>query len=87
MTNHCQQIIVDKSLSTIMDKSNKYHPTASIDHEHPRQVRRNSKYYVVSVLAVMLGISSLVFTARATELHLPGFNMEMKGWPIGYSAW
>ena len=31
------------------------------------QVKRNSKYYVVSVLGVMLGISSLVFTVRVAE--------------------
>ena len=30
------------------------------------KVRRNSKYYVVSVLGVMLGMSSLVFTAPRT---------------------
>ncbi|CAK9014824.1 Acetylcholine receptor subunit epsilon [Durusdinium trenchii] len=31
------------------------------------KVKRNSKYYVVSVLGVMLGISSLVFTVRVAE--------------------
>ena len=31
------------------------------------KVKRRSQYYVVSVLGVMLGISSLVFTARPPE--------------------
>ena len=31
------------------------------------EVKRKSKYYVVSVLGVMLGISSLVFTAGSSE--------------------
>ena len=31
------------------------------------KVKRKSQYYVVSVLGVMLGISSLVFTAESSE--------------------
>jgi len=43
------------------------------------KVRRNSKYYVVSVLMVMLGISSLVFTVFSIEVNSVGKGFDDQG--------
>ena len=43
------------------------------------QVRRNSKYYVVSVLGVLLGISSLVFTVWCIEVDENGRGFDDQG--------
>ena len=43
------------------------------------QVERNAKYYVVSVLAVMLGISSLVFTVFSIEVDSNGRGFDDQG--------
>ncbi|CAE7560393.1 CLASP [Symbiodinium natans] len=43
------------------------------------EVKRRSKYYVVSVLGVMLGISSLVFTVFAIEVNSSGAGFDDQG--------
>eukprot|EP00913_Durusdinium_trenchii_P013716 g12878.t1 len=43
------------------------------------KVKRNSKYYVVSVLGVMLGISSLVFTVFSIEVDPSGKGFDDQG--------
>ena len=42
-------------------------------------MERNAKYYVVSVLAVMLGISSLVFTVFSIEVDSNGRGFDDQG--------
>ncbi|CAE7189341.1 HTR3A, partial [Symbiodinium pilosum] len=43
------------------------------------EVKRKSKYYVVSVLGVMLGISSLVFTVFAIQVDSAGKGFDDQG--------
>ncbi|CAE7895994.1 HTR3A, partial [Symbiodinium sp. KB8] len=43
------------------------------------EVKRRSQYYVVSVLGVMLGISSLVFTVFAIQVNTEGAGFDDQG--------
>ena len=42
-------------------------------------MERHAKYYVVSVLAVMLGISSLVFTVFSIDVDSNGRGFDDQG--------